>query len=171
VLEWIVLLGIFAAAWYANAGRIVRMYFMTDNELRKVRSAVDAYVAGEVSSREDRTLVTAVIAIESGGNPAAKSPAGAVGLMQIMQPALDDYNAAHASDYQLAQLAALPQANVRVGYWYLRKLELDHGLSRFDALRAYNVGIGHVRRDPSGELGATYAAKVLAYAQRLEVIA
>jgi soluble lytic murein transglycosylase len=143
---------------------------MTDAELRKVREATRTWIEYSVSSKEDRRLVTAIVAVESGGNPAAKSPAGAVGLMQITQPALDDYNKARGSDYQLAQLAGMPQANVAVGYWYLRTLETHHGLSRFDALRAYNVGVGTVRRDPIGEVGSGYATKVLAYAQRLEVI-
>lgn len=167
----VLLLMVAGAAWFANAGRIVRMYFMTDNELRKISESTSAWIESEVPSREDRRIVTAIVAIESAGNPTARSPAGAVGLMQITQPALDDYNAVHASQYQLSQLSGMPQANVRVGYWYLRKLELDHGLARFDALRAYNVGIGTVRRDPTNEAGAGYAVKVLAYAQRLEVLA
>ena len=169
-MEWLLLAGIAGLAWYANAGRLFRMYFMTDAELRKVREATRSWVEYAVSGKEDRRLVTAIVAVESGGNPAAKSPAGAVGLMQITQPALDDYNAARGADYQLSQLAGMPQANVAVGYWYLRTLETRHGLSRFDALRAYNVGIGTVRRDPIGEVGAGYATKVLAYAQRLEVL-
>lgn len=166
----LLLIGLVALAWYANAGRILRTYFMTDRDLRNVNDAVRPYVQEIVAPKADRRVVTAIIAIESAGNVAARSPAGAVGLMQITQPALDDYNDARGTAHRLETLTQTPSLNVRVGYYYLRMLETDHGLDRYDALRAYNVGLGTVRRDVTGEAGGNYAVKVLAYAQRLEAI-
>jgi soluble lytic murein transglycosylase-like protein len=148
----------------------MRTYFMTDRDLRDVNTRVMEYVDEVVPSKDDRRIVTAIVAIESAGNVAARSQAGAVGLMQITQPALDDYNDARGTAHRLEALAQSPSLNVRVGYYYLRMLETDHGLDRYDALRAYNVGLGTVRRDVSGEAGGVYAVKVLAYAQRLEEI-
>lgn len=163
-------IAILAVAWFFNAGKILRMYFMSDKELVSVRDRVAAWVNAEIFSREDRRLATAIIAVESSGNPGARSGSGSVGLMQVTAPALADYNAARGTQIALNDTVANPALSVRVGFWYLRSLELNHGLTIFDALRAYNAGIGNVRRDPAGEVGSTYAAKVLAYSQRLGVI-
>jgi len=167
---FIVLIGLAALVWYANAGRIMRQYFMSDRDLRNVHEKVNDIVRDVVSQEEDRRIVTAIIAIESAGIVSARSPAGAVGLMQIRQPALDDYNTARGTVWIIDSLIQIPTLNVRVGYYYLQALELVHGLDRYDALRAYNAGIGTVRGDPSGEVGGGYAVKVLAYAERLEAM-
>jgi soluble lytic murein transglycosylase-like protein len=159
-----------AGFYFANIGRTARLYFMTDAELIAVNDSVRHHVDDEVASREDRKIVTALIAVESGGDPGARSPTGAVGLMQLTGPAIADYNAATGQSVTKAALVADPGLNVRVGFWYLRSLETKHGLSRFDALRAFNAGIGTVRRDVFGTASASYAEKILAYAQRLEVL-
>lgn len=169
-MEWLVLIGGLAVAWLINAGKIVRLYIMTDAELLGIHEKVKEFVTPEIDDREDRTLVTALIAVESGGNSHAISATGAVGLMQIEQPALDDYNDAHETNLRLSALVSVPAINVRVGYWYLKHLEDGYNLSRYDALRAYNVGLGTVRADVTGGAGAGYAVKVTAYAQRLKEV-
>jgi soluble lytic murein transglycosylase-like protein len=86
--------------------------------------------------RLDEELLTAIVATESGFDPAVVSPRGAMGLMQIM-PEL-------AGDSVLDPFE--PRANLEIGARYFSRL-----LNRFDgdvllALAAYNAGPGAVER-------------------------
>jgi len=77
-----------------------------------------------------RTLVRSVMAAESGFQPQAISPKGAVGLMQLM-PATAQQLGANAND---------AAENVDAGTRYLRQLlEKYHG-ALYHALAAYNAG-------------------------------
>jgi soluble lytic murein transglycosylase-like protein len=110
-------------------------------------------------------LLQGVVAVESGFNPQAVSPTGAMGLMQLMPATAralgvtDPFN---------------PEANLDGGARYLRQL-----LDRFQgdltlALAAYNAGPGAVKRyggvPPYRETQA-YIQKVLAAARRFEGLA
>ena len=86
----------------------------------------------------ENDLVHAVVRAESGYNAHAVSPAGAVGLMQIMP--------ATGADYGVGSADALFDAptNVRVGTRHLRRLIGRYGIGK--AVMAYNAGEGALER-------------------------
>jgi len=118
----------------------------------------------------DEALLAAVMAAESGGNPAAVSPAGALGLMQVMPdkfaPGEDPFD---------------PETNVRTGAKYLalmlkkaREWQKTPWGQKFSvlelALAAYNAGPGAVEEHqgvPPFPETVDYVARVLAGKARL----
>lgn len=85
-------------------------------------------------------LEQAVMQVESGGDPAAVSPKGAMGTMQTMPGTLTDpgYGVAPARDRSPAEIE-------RVGKEYLQAMLTQYGDPRL-ALAAYNWGPGNVDR-------------------------
>ncbi len=81
-------------------------------------------------------LLHAVIQVESGYNPRAVSPKGAIGLMQLMPATARRLGVADRQD---------PLANLRGGARYLRNLIGLFGGDLSLALAAYNAGEGAVR--------------------------
>ena len=96
-----------------------------------------AEIIDRVAAREgvDPRLVRAVIEVESGYKPNARSPKGAMGLMQLMPATARQYAVKNPYD---------PAANIEAGIKHLKSL-----LTRFPpalALAAYNAGIAAVER-------------------------
>ncbi|WP_010270209.1 lytic transglycosylase domain-containing protein [Paenibacillus senegalensis] len=121
----------------------------------------------------ESSLIKAVIQAESSFNPLAQSPAGAKGLMQLMDNTARSLGVTDSFD---------PQQNINGGTRYLAQL-----LERFDgsipvALAAYNAGPGRISRlGITDELGLqqqfmqlpqetrNYVAKVLEFKQALSI--
>ena len=103
-------------------------------------------------------LVPRVIQAESGGNPRAVSPAGAMGLMQLMPATAQRFGVRDPFD---------PEQNRRAGTEYLAWLYRRYGGSLPLAVAAYHAGEGNVDRylqgRPSGVGPRTrgYVQKVL----------
>lgn len=90
----------------------------------------------------DRALLTAVIAVESGFRSDARSPKGALGLMQLMPATAATLLVADDIERALVD----PATNVKAGSSLLRRL-IDQYPNRLDlALAAYNAGEGAVRK-------------------------
>lgn len=124
---------------------------MRRNE-RRYRSLVDTVADQE---HVDKALLQAVIAVESGFNPYAVSPKGAIGLMQVMPETGRRCGVKDLFD---------PRENVRCGASYLAGL-----LKRFRdvrlALAAYNAGEDAItkygNRIPPYEETLFYVPKVM----------
>ncbi len=94
----------------------------------------------------DMELLQAVIATESGFDPRAVSPKGALGLMQVIPPTAARFGVVGTRAAPVEAQLFDPRTNVMTGSRYLREL-----LNMFDgnlelALASYNAGEGAVQR-------------------------
>lgn len=112
----------------------------------------DALIA-EIAEAQgaDRHLIKAVMRQESGFDPFARSPRGAIGLMQVTEAAGQDWaRATRRANFHREQLWD-PRTNIEAGTWYLQR-----ALSRWAdrpweerlpfALAEYNAGYANVVR-------------------------
>jgi soluble lytic murein transglycosylase-like protein len=103
----------------------------------------------------DASLVRAVIQVESGYQPRARSSKGAVGLMQLMPGTARRYGVTNLYD---------PSSNIRAGVAHLKTL-----LDRFPlalALAAYNAGEATVERFA----GIPPYPETIAYVSRIQAL-
>lgn len=92
----------------------------------------------------DDALPALVIQAESGGDPAAVSPKGARGLMQLMPDTAKEMAAELGIEYSEERLTADPQYNMALGTAYLNKMLGRYNGNKALALAAYNAGPGSV---------------------------
>jgi soluble lytic murein transglycosylase-like protein len=115
-------------------------------------------LAAARATQVDPALISAVISVESGYNPSARSSAGAVGLMQLMPETARRYGVRNRLD---------PAQNIHGGARYLRDLKVLFGGNLQLVLAAYNAGEGAVmkygRRIPPYPETVAYVPKVLGH--------
>lgn len=93
----------------------------------------------------DASLLLALMAVESGFNAAAVSPAGAIGLMQIMPVSGERYARPEERHRPVEQRLRDPRTNILTGARMLKDLLARFGRVEL-ALAAWNAGEGAVRR-------------------------
>jgi soluble lytic murein transglycosylase-like protein/TolA-binding protein len=102
----------------------------------------DAIVKNAQQNNLDPYLIMGLIHQESYFNPQARSPVGAVGLMQLMPPTSREL----ARRLHSSSNAEDPDVNIRLGTFYFRQLvDMFGGVVQL-AVASYNAGMGNVMR-------------------------
>lgn len=98
----------------------------------------DTYVnAASKKYNVDSALINGIISVESSGNPAAVSSAGAQGLMQLMPGTFDSLSNGNPFN---------PADNIDAGTNYISQLLKKYNGDVNQALAAYNAGSGNVSK-------------------------
>jgi len=111
----------------------IRTTRLVDSSKSSLYDDLIAFNARAQGVRSD--LVRAVMQVESGFNPVARSPKGAMGLMQLMPDTMKEFHVTNAFD---------PAENIRGGVAYLKQLLAKYSNNEVLALAAYNAGPGAV---------------------------
>lgn len=124
--------------------RLVRSYAVPRTELvratrfvpaERTRRYDDVIRAHAVLNGVRADLVRAVVQVESAFNPSARSPKGALGLMQLMPATIEQFGVRNPFS---------PTENIGAGVAYLRQLLDRYENNEELALAAYNAGPGAV---------------------------
>ena len=97
----------------------------------------------------EENLMHSIMQVESGGDPNAISPVGAVGPYQIMPGTAA--NPGYGVDPITMAQARDPQVSREFSSDYLHGVQQHHGFSGDDALRVYNAGPGVVQQVNAGQ--------------------
>jgi len=92
---------------------------------------------------EYEELIQNLIHTESRGKHDAVSHKDAMGLMQIRQGALTDFNNEFGTSIKIAALTNSKLTNIIVGMWYLKEKCIKRHKDIDKALSAYNAGPNH----------------------------
>jgi len=136
-------------------------------DAEELRTLAEVIVLEADRARLDPLLVLAVIEVESRFDATARSGAGAIGLMQLLEPTLRSELARHGLE---GGDPHDPTTNVRAGVRYLRRLM--NSFRRQDvALMAYNAGpnriVGYLREGEIPERFHVYPRRVNAVLRRM----
>ena len=115
---------------------------------------------------EDPFLVAAIIMQESGYNPRAQSPVGAMGLMQIMPATARGIASGTGYPNFTTDKLYDPEVSIQFGTWYIHVLKEKYGGNVTAALAAYNAGSGNA--DKWIRMGLLNSPSDNSYAKRVQ---
>jgi soluble lytic murein transglycosylase len=148
-VRWLVLLLLAAliGAFYLTPRRAVRSYWSERQGLARVEAHVDWIRAAAQETGLDANLLGGVMMVESRGHVDAQSPAGALGLFQLLHSTAQD----RAARLKLPaptreQLLTDGALNVRLGAHHLLWLMKRFSGDEERVLIAYNAGHGRLER-------------------------
>lgn len=175
-------------SWHDRAAlTLAKADHFDDLEIRFPLAYTDAVFKEAKANTLDPSWVFAVARQESVMMPDARSPVGALGLMQLMPATGRNIARKLKSAISDLQQLLIPETNIRFGSYYLRELSDQFGDHKALATAAYNAGPHRVVKwaPPQGSMDADvwvdtipfgetrqYVRRVLAYSvfydQRLE---
>lgn len=119
----------------------------------------------------ERPLVLALTRQESQFDPDAKSPAGALGLMQLMPGTAKDVAKDLGIKIRTAELTSNQSLNVRLGSRYLADMGDTFGGSYILSVAAYNAGPTNVRRwlEANGDPRADATIDVIDWIEQIPI--
>jgi soluble lytic murein transglycosylase len=117
-----------------------------DLELRFPLLYAEQFEQAARQQRLDRNWLFAIARQESTFNPGARSPAGALGLMQLMPATAQMTARSMGLGYRGNQDLLDPARNVAIGSHYMRMMMDDFQQNRILAAAAYNAGPNRVRQ-------------------------
>lgn len=126
----------------ADAGKLFR-YVLNHPNIALVDPIIRQIAAAQ---NVDPALVKAVMAVESGFNPSAVSPKGAIGLMQVIPDTGVRFGIAADKRRSVEQKLTDPRLNISAGVRYLSWLQGQFPNNLELVLAAYNAGEGAVAR-------------------------
>ena len=137
------------APWLMSLGALAALTASSASAMAPIRSAQEPTVAASVSEASARfgiaeAWIYAVMRQESGGDPNAVSPKGAMGLLQLMPTTWSELTA----ELNLGEDPFAPRANILAGAAYLRRMYDRFGAPGF--LAAYNAGPARYERYLAG---------------------
>ncbi len=132
--------------WYRKSIQaMIDIKHWDDLDMRFPLAYPDAVSGAAAATDIDPQLLFAIARQESAFSPDAKSPAGALGLMQLM-PSTAKYTAKRSGlNYRTRDLLK-PEANITLGSRYLNSLLSQFEGNRILAAAAYNAGPTRVRQ-------------------------
>lgn len=146
--------------WLAAVALLAGLW-LAWNQFRPSRHFHAEILAASRRYEVDPALIKAVIWQESRFRPSAVGTVGEVGLMQITDPAAQEWAAAEGLAPLPREHLFHPRTNVLAGTWYLKRSLARH--PRADdplpfALAEYNAGRGNVLRWAQGSAATNSAA-------------
>jgi len=109
----------------------------------------------------DPLFVQAIVEVESTCRPTARSPAGAIGLIQLIPSTARDVARRSGIRWQGTDGLMRPEVSLEIGLQYLAELE-EHFSDPYLAMAAFNLGPGRVAAmHPRKARSSSYVRKVL----------
>jgi soluble lytic murein transglycosylase len=128
-------------SWHDRAAlTLAKADYYDDLEIRFPLAYTDAVIKEAQANTLDPAWVFAVARQESVMNPEARSPVGALGLMQLMPATGRNIARKLKSAISDLQQLLVPETNIRFGSYYLRELSDQFGDHKALATAAYNAG-------------------------------